>query len=118
MFLNIGIQFRNIKSKNPPPKFPTTPNIYINVDIVAANTACNPNNTGAINKNVNSSGSVIPETIAVNKTGNNNPATFFFFSCLEFDYIASAIPTEKKIFELPCNANPPCGNISFKGFVD
>ena len=97
--------------------FPTTPKINIVVAIVAAKNACTANNTGAINKNVNSNGSVIPEIIAVNTTGINNPAVNFFFSGFAVAYIANAIPIAPNIFEFPCNANPPAGNNCFNGCV-
>ena len=57
---------------------PTTPNAYIKVSIDAAKTACKTNKYGAMNKNVNSNGSVIPTTTAVNVAGISN-ATFYDF---------------------------------------
>src|SRR5699024_2548903 len=111
-----GIQFVAKKSNNPPPKFPTKPNPYINVSIVADNNACNTNKYGAINKNVNSSGSVITTTVAVNVAGISNDAILFLFSFGVVAYIAKAIPTEPKTFPLPCNINP-YGNNSFKGVL-
>lgn len=66
----------------PPEKTPITPAKYITVDKHAANIACTTNNGGAINKKVNSIGSVTPHITAVIVTGINNPATFFLFSGL------------------------------------
>ena len=65
--------------------------------------------------NVNSNGSVIPTSAAVNAAGINNLIQFFFFSGRAVLYIASAIPIHPKILLLPCKANPPCGNNSFNG---
>ena len=78
MCFSKGIQLVAIKSSTPPPILPTTPNPYISVSIVAASSACNTNKNGAINKKVNSSGSVIPATTAVSVAGINNAATFYF----------------------------------------
>ena len=53
---------------------------YIVVDKHAANTACTTHNAGAINRNVNSIGSVTPQKIAVKVIGINRPIIFFLFS--------------------------------------
>src|SRR5699024_3280327 len=110
-----GIQFVATKSIRPPPKCPTIPTLYIINAIVAVRTACNTNKYGAINRKVNSNGSVIPATTAVNVAGINNAATFFLFSCGVVKYIANAIPIELNIFAFPCNMKP-YGNCSFNDF--
>ena len=79
-FWNNGIQFLASKSIKPPPISPTTPNAYMVVAIVAAKAACTANNGGDTNKNVNSSGSVIPANTAVKVAGITKARTFFLFS--------------------------------------
>lgn len=75
-----------------------------------------PHTFGAINKNVNSSGSVIPATTAVSVAGINNAATFLRFSFGVVAYIANAIPRQPKTFPFPCNINP-YGNCSLSGLL-
>ena len=75
-----GIQFNDAISITPPACIPTIPAIYIVVESVAASKACTINSHGAINKNVNSIGSVTPQNIAVKVIGINNPRVFFLFS--------------------------------------
>ena len=78
--MDIGIiNLDNIAIK-PLPISPTTPNKYKVDAKVAANRECNKNNGGAINKNVNSNGSVIPANIAVIAVGTIKDNVSFFFS--------------------------------------
>ena len=77
---------------------PTTPNAYIKVSIDAAKTACKTNKYGAMNKNVNSNGSVIPTTTAVNVAGISSAATFYDFLLGVVAYIAKAIPKHPNTF--------------------
>ena len=116
VLLPSGIQFVAKKSKTPPPMLPTNPNPYIIVSIVAASKACNTNKYGAINKNVNSNGSVIPATTAVSVAGINNAATFYDSLFGVVEYIANAIPKQPNTFPLPCNIKP-YGNCSFNGLL-
>ena len=76
------------------------------VSIVAANNAWITNKNGAINKNVNSNGSVIPTTTAVNVAGINNAATFLRFSLGVVEYIAKAIPIAPNTLPLPWSMKP------------
>ncbi len=73
-----GIQFKAALEIIPLPKSPLIPIKYCAVANDAAKTECTANITGAINKNVNSIGSVIPANIAVKVTGIINPNTSFF----------------------------------------
>ncbi|MNP17274.1 hypothetical protein D3C76_1097030 [compost metagenome] len=66
---------------------------------------------------MNSSGSVIPTSIAVRVAGISRPATLTRFSGDAVYHSASAIPTEPNTFELPCRAKPPSGNRVFSGRV-
>ena len=59
--------------------------ICINANDKPANPQCKINNPGAINKNVNSIGSVIPVRNDVNAAENSNPPTIFFFLVLHND---------------------------------
>ena len=113
-----GIQFIAAISISPDPIFPTTPNAYITAAIVAAKTECIANRKGAINRNVNSNGSVIPTKTAVSAAGIRSPATTFFFSGRAVLYIAKAIPIAPNILLFPCSANPPAGKSSFNGRVE
>ena len=54
-----------------------------------------------MNKNVNSNGSVIPTTTAVNVAGISNAATFLRFSLGVVAYIAKAIPKHPNTFPFP-----------------
>ena len=64
-----GIKVSELISIIPPENIPTTPKAFMIVDIQAASTACTKNNGGAINKNVNSIGSVTPQKMAVRVIG-------------------------------------------------
>src|SRR5699024_12456225 len=99
-----GIQFVATKSIRPPPKCPTIPTLYIINAIVAVRTACNTNKYGAINRKVNSNGSVIPASTAVNVAGINNAATFFLFSCGVVKYIANELFIQLIILAFRCNS--------------
>ena len=104
MFIQLVLAFPwSIPNKNksirPPENVIPTPtfNICINIYAAPANTQWIAYNTGATNKNVNSSGSVIPVNIEVNAADNNKPPTAFLFSGFAHLYIASAAPGKPNI---------------------
>ena len=64
--------------------------------MVAARNACTANKKGATNKNVNSNGSVMPTSTAVNTAGISRPATLCLFSGAAVIYIAPPMPIQPK----------------------
>ena len=80
----------NIKSINPQENVVPIQifKICINANDKPANPQCKINNPGAINKNVNSIGSVIPVRNDVNAAENSHPPTIFLFSGFAQRYIA------------------------------
>ena len=86
---------------------PPTPKICIIIYAHPAKKQWIAYNAGATNKNVNSSGSVIPVNIEVNAAESNKPPTIFFFSGFAQRYIANAAPGHPKII----NGNLPDINL-------
>ncbi len=92
-------------SINPPENVMPTPTFKMCISIYAnpANIQCTAYKSGATNKNVNSSGSVIPVIMEVSAADAKSPATASFFSGFATLYIASAAPGSPKII----NGNLP-----------
>lgn len=77
------MKFKELISIRPPENTPTMPNRFMVVDRHAARIQCTTNSAGAMNRNVNSMGSVTPQTIAVSTMGISSA-----FSCVFFSFFA------------------------------
>ena len=77
-----GMKFRELISMRPPANTPTQPTRFMAMASREASKQWTMNSGGAMNRNVNSMGSVTPQKIAVRVMGMSRESSSFFFSGL------------------------------------
>lgn len=68
-FAHSGMKLKEAISMRPPLKTPTAPTRFMHMESKAESSACTTKSTGATKRNVNSMGSVTPQSTAVSVTG-------------------------------------------------